>query len=693
MTITIRIQYKGEAARKLATEEGNEAPTDPPRYMEQMERALSHFSIPPPHNSRAIWKSGFVLCNWNITRESSLYDIIFRGATRAQSIACKGTLENLSISFIHLFENNKPIWLNYKGRNNSTNSLTAESSTDTLADQSVSFERKKYSSYNHKYGPRSADEPSFSSDSLLSRTSTAATIPTSDSFVRSGSRRSSFQGGTDTTPYAERFYTASEAVRPVSPGTAPDTEDTLRRLAGSQTLLALLGQAPVNNDTLPVVKNEVLSPTPLHARPPSAPRVMHRSHSKGHSINDSAFPTRTLSNLDRSLTKPAPFQDNSDRTPQIWTSRDDRSYSRFNRYDRYDTRGPFAGATQKVPQQRRSASPISRGLSSNAGGDISVKRFRPDREGPERGFNDLPFTREQEPEQTGNTFKRHTYNGDKAAMNESSWSTGLKRPLSPATARYDQTSAPHTKRFHPVSSVAAEAAAARRPYVYKRQYNPAAMARRSASPMSSQSWVSNSRPAVHEQPGTKSPEPIAPAAAVETSNGSAPGQERINTLNRELWDVRRQLTALKAREDCISKELQVLRAPVSADPAGMPGTNGLTPEERVKTMELEMNCTLLTLDGFLPSHLGTDKHGLAWIVNLLDFSHCVALRERLEREKERRLLVEEACENERKRRKLAEDILDDTRRETNKPIMLPAMMDAFEKIAQLTGDALNKDEE
>jgi hypothetical protein len=68
------------------------------------------------------------------------------------------------------------------------------------------------------------------------------------------------------------------------------------------------------------------------------------------------------------------------------------------------------------------------------------------------------------------------------------------------------------------------------------------------------------------------------------------------------------------------------------------------------------------------------------------------LRERLEREKERRQLVEEACENERRRRKLAEGILDDTRRETSAPIVLPAMMDAFEKIAQLTGDALTKAE-
>ena len=54
----------------------------------------------------------------------------------------------------------------------------------------------------------------------------------------------------------------------------------------------------------------------------------------------------------------------------------------------------------------------------------------------------------------------------------------------------------------------------------------------------------------------------------------------------------------------------------------------------------------------------------------------------------RRQLVEEACENERRRRKHAEDLLDDARRESSVPIVVPAMMDAFERIAQLTGEAL-----
>lgn len=71
-----------------------------------------------------------------------------------------------------------------------------------------------------------------------------------------------------------------------------------------------------------------------------------------------------------------------------------------------------------------------------------------------------------------------------------------------------------------------------------------------------------------------------------------------------------------------------------------------------------------------------------------NLAHTAALRDRLQREVARRQLVEEACENERRRRKLAEDILDDTRRENTAPLVLPAMMDAFERIAQLTGDAL-----
>ena len=67
MVVTVRIQYKGEGARKLAADENNQDT----RYVDDMTRALSMFAIPtPPDSSRAIWKSGFVLCNYNTTRDT-----------------------------------------------------------------------------------------------------------------------------------------------------------------------------------------------------------------------------------------------------------------------------------------------------------------------------------------------------------------------------------------------------------------------------------------------------------------------------------------------------------------------------------------------------------------------------------------------------------------------------------------------
>lgn len=71
MTVTIRIQYKGEGARKLLAEENSPDRDTSRRYAEDMNRALSMFAIPnPPDHSRVIWKSGFVLCNYNTTRDT-----------------------------------------------------------------------------------------------------------------------------------------------------------------------------------------------------------------------------------------------------------------------------------------------------------------------------------------------------------------------------------------------------------------------------------------------------------------------------------------------------------------------------------------------------------------------------------------------------------------------------------------------
>ena len=66
----------------------------------------------------------------------------------------------------------------------------------------------------------------------------------------------------------------------------------------------------------------------------------------------------------------------------------------------------------------------------------------------------------------------------------------------------------------------------------------------------------------------------------------------------------------------------------------------------------------------------------------------IVLRDRLEKETVLRKLTEESCEAERRRRKQVEGMLDDARREYRQPHVVPAMMDAFEKIAALTGEAL-----
>lgn len=74
MAITIRIQYKGDAARKLAADEYADNAKD--CYKPDMIRALGLFAIPPPDDSKAIWKSGFILCHYHIVREAVCVDIV-----------------------------------------------------------------------------------------------------------------------------------------------------------------------------------------------------------------------------------------------------------------------------------------------------------------------------------------------------------------------------------------------------------------------------------------------------------------------------------------------------------------------------------------------------------------------------------------------------------------------------------------
>ena len=72
MTITLRVQYKGDAARKLLLEQRPEDDQrrDAPSYLPDVVRALGLFQIPPPDYTRPIYKSGFIICSFDTTPES-----------------------------------------------------------------------------------------------------------------------------------------------------------------------------------------------------------------------------------------------------------------------------------------------------------------------------------------------------------------------------------------------------------------------------------------------------------------------------------------------------------------------------------------------------------------------------------------------------------------------------------------------
>ncbi|GBE84630.1 hypothetical protein SCP_0606090 [Sparassis crispa] len=133
---------------------------------------------------------------------------------------------------------------------------------------------------------------------------------------------------------------------------------------------------------------------------------------------------------------------------------------------------------------------------------------------------------------------------------------------------------------------------------------------------------------------------------------SSLSRENSHTLTRELWDVRRQITALKAREDSLLQELRHPRPKVPDGPidsrTDLPDGNRDVDEE-------------ITL-----------------------------MRVQLRRESTDRYAAESMLQEERRRRKQAEGIVDDCRRECSAPFVVPALMDAFVKLAQLTGEVITE---
>ncbi|KAI0326172.1 hypothetical protein GY45DRAFT_132840 [Cubamyces sp. BRFM 1775] len=151
------------------------------------------------------------------------------------------------------------------------------------------------------------------------------------------------------------------------------------------------------------------------------------------------------------------------------------------------------------------------------------------------------------------------------------------------------------------------------------------------------------------------------ASSIATSNTSraySPHRDRHRHLPaahaamRELWDVRRRITALQAREkNSLIEELKRLGQPV---PPTEGANSSIVSDQRVRTLEDELT----------------------------------ALREDLNREQQARRVSEALPRAERVRRAELEKVMKDATRGCQQPFVVPALLDVLMKIWQMTGDAL-----
>ncbi|OCH84791.1 hypothetical protein OBBRIDRAFT_375717 [Obba rivulosa] len=140
-------------------------------------------------------------------------------------------------------------------------------------------------------------------------------------------------------------------------------------------------------------------------------------------------------------------------------------------------------------------------------------------------------------------------------------------------------------------------------------------------------------------------------AALQSSPAPAPApvsSSKTHALTRDLWDVRRQITALKVHERNLLLDLR---------------THGTLPTPGEPDTEL------------LETHKQLEEE-------------VASLRERVRREEGARRAAEAAVREERRRRMHAEGVLDDARREYSQPFVVPALMDVFEQLSKWSTDAL-----
>jgi hypothetical protein len=142
----------------------------------------------------------------------------------------------------------------------------------------------------------------------------------------------------------------------------------------------------------------------------------------------------------------------------------------------------------------------------------------------------------------------------------------------------------------------------------------------------------------------------------------------INQLTRELWDTRREITAVVAKEMRILERLRRLHALA-------PG-NGNTPTHKENS-------------GALPPIFSQRSHSLAdQITALVTTSRIMVLEAMLGAERTRVQVLEEMLKNERRRRLETEAALEDVERECREPFVVPALLESFIAISKLTGESL-----
>ncbi|KAH9831982.1 uncharacterized protein C8Q71DRAFT_778945 [Rhodofomes roseus] len=138
-------------------------------------------------------------------------------------------------------------------------------------------------------------------------------------------------------------------------------------------------------------------------------------------------------------------------------------------------------------------------------------------------------------------------------------------------------------------------------------------------------------------------------SAATTASSTMTASSAAGALTREVWDVRREMAALRAREAALVEQLER---------AKRQGPEWIREQERLGSPERHRDD---------PAQDAVE-----------------ALRAQLQAETEARRGAEAALHEERRRRERVEGVLADARRECAAPFVVPALMDAFIQIAALS---------